>query len=71
LEAGATDINSVKSPINAKIAQSFAGFFAEECQKSGHKWKDTEAMKRQMVKNGYLGSIAFNVQQVNAYAFTY
>ena len=36
----ASDINAVRSPLNYRVAFSFANFFAEECAKSSHRFRD-------------------------------
>lgn len=41
----AGDINAVRSPINYKVAFGFANFFAEECAKSGHRFRDQETLE--------------------------
>lgn len=51
----ANDINAVRSPINMQVAFNFANFFAEECQKSNHRFESYEAMQKQGVKNGFIG----------------
>ena len=36
----ADDLNSVRTPTNYKIAQAFSNFFASECDKNNHYFKD-------------------------------
>ena len=67
-----SDINAVRSPLNYRVAFSFANFFAEECAKSNHRFRDYATFEAYQVKNGDPKSrISFVVELVKAYGFDY
>lgn len=67
----ADDISTVRTPINYRVAFSFANFFADECRKSKNKFKEYESLTKQLVKNGNRSRISFVEELVNAYGFDY
>ena len=67
----ATDLNSVKTPINFKIGQSFSNFFASECAKNMHRFNETALFEKYLVSKGKSIKIEFLREPVNAYAFDY
>ena len=54
-----------------KIAQSFANFFASECDRNNHQFKSDEEMNKWFVHKQSLGRAPFVDLPVNCYGIEY
>ena len=67
----ATDINAVRSTLTFRLAQSFVNFFAAECAKNDHEFKDRDFLDRVFVHNQAKGRASFVSDLVNCYGIEY
>ncbi|CDW72622.1 peptidase c26 family protein [Stylonychia lemnae] len=67
----ASDINALRTPIGFKIAQAFTNFFASECNKNNHQFKDMNELEKLFVHNQKPEKAPFNTELVNLFGIEY
>ncbi|CDW84429.1 gamma-glutamyl hydrolase a-like [Stylonychia lemnae] len=66
-----SDMHANHQIISFKMAQSFANFYASQCDVNDNQFSDQELLNKWLVKNGYKTKVSYIEKLVNVYAFDY